>query len=67
MQEMNNSFARVNKKFSKLEIQNSTPKLEIQHQKKSGYSYVAKPNVQGVKIYDDDSKSNSSPPSEIQD
>ena len=33
MQGINISFAGMNEKFSKLESQNSTPKVEIQHQK----------------------------------
>ena len=33
MQGINISFAGMNKKFSKLESQNSAPKVEIQYQK----------------------------------
>ena len=48
----------MNEKFSKLESQNSTPKVVVQ--KKSEHSYAAKP-----KEVHDDSRSNSSPPSKI--
>ena len=63
MQGINISFAGMNEKFSKLESQSSAPKVVVQ--KKYGHSYATK--LKGVHIYDDGSRSNSSPPSEIHD
>ena len=64
MQEiMSSLFAIMKEKLPKLKSQNSASKVVVK--KKSGHSYIAKPNVKGV--FNDDSKSNSSPPSKIYD
>ena len=52
MQGINISFAGMNEKFSKLESQNSAPKVEIQHQKQekdpgSNISHEEEPIPQG--------------------